>query len=131
MEDITFESWEQLPSLANADAKELAEACRFILDAKRGKDIAVIPVEGRSDITDCFVLSSANSGTHVRALADEVEFRMGQRGVHPLHTDSGDQRDWMVVDFGSVIVHVFNREAREFYHLDKLYAEPAGSAKED
>ena len=131
MEDITFENWEQLPSLADADAAELAEAIRYVLDAKRGKDIAVIPVTGRSDITDCFVLSSANSGTHVRALADEVEFRLGQRGVQPLHTDGGDQRDWMVVDFGTVIVHVFNREAREFYHLDKLYAAPKGADKED
>ena len=121
MEDITFENWESLPSLADADAAELAEAIRYVLDAKRGKDIAVIPVEGRSDITDCFVLSSANSGTHVRALAGEVEFRLGQRGVQPLHTDGGDQRDWMVVDYGAVIVHVFNKEAREFYHLDKLY----------
>ncbi|MBE6703577.1 MAG: ribosome silencing factor [Ruminococcaceae bacterium] len=131
MEDITFESWESLPPLTNADADELAEAIRYVLDAKRGKDIAVIPVEGRSDITDCFVLASANSGTHVRALADEVEFRMGQRGVQPLHTDGGDQRDWMVVDFGTVIVHIFNREAREFYHLDKLYAEPKSDAKEE
>ena len=133
MEDITFEKWETLPSLADADYAEIAEAVRFVLDAKRGKDIAVLPVVGHSDITDCFVLSSANSGTHVRSLADEVEFRLGQRGVTPLHTDGGDKRDWMVVDFGTVIVHVFDREAREFYHLDKLYADPAAglSAKED
>lgn len=133
MEDITFEKWETLPSLADADYGEIAEAVRFVLDAKRGKDIAVLPVSGRSDITDCFVLCSANSGTHVRSLIDEVEFRMGQRGVTPLHTDGGDKRDWMVVDFGTVIVHVFDREARDFYYLDKLYADPTAgaSAKED
>lgn len=131
MEDITFESWESLPSLADASPAELAEACRFVLDAKRGKDIAVIPVEGRSDITDCLVLASANSSTHVRSLAGEIEYRLGQRGVHPLHTDGGDKRDWMVVDFGTVMVHVFDREAREFYHLDKLYAEPKAPAKEE
>lgn len=126
MEDITFEKWETLPSLQDADFAAIAEAVRFVLDAKRGHDIAVLPVEGQSDITDCFVICTANSGTHVRALADEVEFRLGQRGVFPLHTDGGDKRDWIVVDFGTVIVHIFDREAREFYHLDKLYAEPAG-----
>lgn len=131
MEDITFESWESLPSLADAEYAEVAEAVRFVLDAKRGRDIAVLPVVGNSDITDCYVICSATSGTHVRALAGEVEFRMGQRGLTPLHTDGGDQRDWMVVDFGNVIVHIFDREAREFYHLDKLYADPAGSVKED
>lgn len=131
MEDITFEGWEALPSLADAEYAEVAEAVRFILDAKRGRDIAVLPVVGNSDITDCYVISSATSGTHVRALAGEIEFRMGQRGLTPLHTDGGDQRDWMVVDFGNVIVHIFDREAREFYHLDKLYANPEGIAKED
>ncbi len=131
MEDVTFENWESLPSLADAGYAELAEAVRFVLDAKRGRDIAVLPVAGHSDITDCFVLASATSSTHVRALANEVEFRLGQRGVTPLHTDGGDRRDWMVVDFGTVIVHVFDREAREFYHLDKLYAEPKRPAEED
>lgn len=131
MEDITFEGWESLPSLADSEYAEVAEAVRFVLDAKRGRDIAVLPVVGNSDVTDCYVICSANSGTHVRALAGEVEFRMGQRGLMPLHTDGGDQRDWMVLDFGNVIVHVFDREARDFYHLDKLYADPEGAAKED
>ena len=131
MEDVTFEGWEKLPSLADADADTLAEAVRFVLDAKRGRDIAVIPVAGRSDITDVVVISGATSSTHVRALANEVEFRLEQRGVSPLHTDGGDKRDWMVVDYGTVMVHVFDREAREFYHLDKLYAEPMAAAKED
>lgn len=125
MEDVTFEKWEELAPLTDASPAELAEAVRFVLDAKRGRDIAVIPVVGRSDITDCLVLASATSSTHVRALAGEVEYRLGQRGVQPLHTDGGDKRDWMVVDYGTVMVHVFDREAREFYHLDKLYAEPS------
>ena len=81
MEDVTFENWEALAPLADASPEELAEAIRFVLDAKRGRDIAVIPVVGRSDITDCLVLASATSSTHVRALAGEVEYRLGQRGV--------------------------------------------------
>lgn len=127
----TMENWANLPSLADATATELAEAIAFVLDSKKGREIAVIPVEGRSDITDCVVLCSATSGTHVRALADEVEYRIGQRGLAPLHTDGGDKRDWMVVDYGTVMVHVFDREAREFYHLDKLYANPTGVGTEE
>ena len=118
-----FENWENLPSLADADAATLAAVAADILDAKKGNHIAVIPVEGRSDITDCLVLATANSGPHVRALADELEYRLGQRGVHPLHTDGGDGRSWVVADYGTVMVHVFDREAREFYHLDKLYGD--------
>ena len=122
MEDITFENWEQLPSLADADAAELAEAIRYVLDAKRGKDIAVIPVEGRSDITDCFVLSSANSGTHVRALADEVEYKLKLAGAD-VRLEGNDSNEWKVIDCKDVIVHIFSTEAREFYKLDRLWAD--------
>ena len=118
-----FENWENLPSLADADAATLAEIAADILDAKKGSNIAVIPVEGRSDITDRLVLATASSGPHVRALADELAFRLGQRGVQPLHTDGGDGRSWVVADYGIIMVHVFDREAREFYHLDKLYGD--------
>lgn len=129
----TMENWAELPSLAEVEAQELAEVAAFVLDSKKGRDIAVIPVEGRSDITDFLVLASATSSTHVRALADEVEFRLGQRGVTPLHTDGGDHRSWIVVDYGTVMIHVFDREAREFYHLDKLYGdvEPTSPSEED
>ena len=122
MEEL-FESWEQQPSLADAAAAELAEACRYVLDMKKGGNIAVIRVEGRSDITDYLVLCSANSATHVSALSGELEYRLGQRGVQPLHTDGGNARNWQVVDYGTVMVHIFDREAREFYNLDKLYRE--------
>ena len=123
MEDLVFDNWAELPSLAEADSAELAEIAAAILDSKKGQNIAVIRVKERSDITDYLVLCSANSSTHVSALAGELEFRMGQRGVSPLHTDGGNARNWQVVDYGVVMVHVFDREAREFYNLDKLYRE--------
>ena len=132
MEEITLENWETLPPLTDADSEELAKAAVWVLDSKRGRDIAVLPVTGRSDITDCLVLVSATSGPHVRALAGELEHRMAQRGVHPLQTDGCDCRDWMVVDYGTLMVHIFNQETREFYHLDKLFANPdGGESRED
>ena len=119
----TMENWAERPSLAQADPRELAEAAALVLDAKKGRDIALISVQGRSDITDYLVLCTATSSTHVRALADELEFRLGQRGLHPIHTDGGNGRNWQVLDYATVMVHVFDREAREFYNLDKLYRE--------
>ena len=133
MEELVFDNWAELPSLEDASAAELAELAAAILDAKKGHEIAVICVQGRSDITDYLVLCSANSNTHVVALSGELEFRLGQRGVTPLHTDGGNARNWQVVDYGTVMVHIFDREAREFYNLDKLYREVATTApsKED
>ena len=61
-------------------------------------------------------------------LSGELEFRLDQRGVQPLHTDGGNARNWQVVDYGTVMVHIFDREAREFYNLDKLYREPLAAA---
>lgn len=133
MEELVFDNWAELPSLEDASAAELAELAAAILDAKKGHEIAVICVQGRSDITDYLVLCSANSNTHVVALSGELEFRLGQRGVTPLHTDGGNARNWQVVDYGTVMVHIFDREAREFYNLDKLYREVATTtpSKED
>ena len=130
MEEL-FENWADLPSLADAPAAELAEACRVVLDMKKGQNIAVIRVEGRSDITDYLVLCSANSGTHVAALSGELEFRLAQRGVTPLHTDGGNARNWQVVDYATVMVHIFDREARDFYNLDILYREVTAVTEED
>ena len=112
-----------LPSLADATAKELAEACRDVLDSKKATNLVILSVEGRSDITDYLVLATGGSGPHIKALADELEFRIGERGVHPLHADGLGTRSWQIVDYGTVMVHIFDRESREFFNLDKLYKE--------
>lgn len=116
-----FEMNEALPSLAGAPSLEIAMAARDALDAKKGNGITVLHVEKKSDITDYLVLATGNSNTHVKALCDEVEYRLALRGVLPLHEDREPRSNWQVVDFGSVMVHVFDAEARSFYNLDKLY----------
>ena len=114
---------EPLGSLADAHPVELAYACRDALDAKKATNVVVISVEGRSDITDYLVLATGGSGPHVKALADELEYRISLRDVHPLHTDGLQTRSWQIVDYGTVMVHIFDRESREFFNLDKLYKE--------
>ena len=112
-----------LPTLEDATPKELAEACREILDTKKATNVAVLSVVGRSDITDYLVLATGTSGPHVKALADELEYKLSLRNVHPLHADGVGTRSWQIVDFGTVMVHIFDRESREFFNLDKLYKE--------
>ena len=131
MNDELFENWAELPSLKDATTAEIAEAARAVLDAKKANDVAVIPVEGRSDITDCLVLATGNAGPHVKALAAEVEYRLSLRGLTPLHTDGFTTRSWQVVDYGTVMVHVFDQQTREFYNLDKLYKEPTPKANSE
>lgn len=109
--------------LADAEPKEIAEKAAEILDNKKGKDIKVLYVGDKTDISDYFVLVSGNSNTHIRTLADEVEYQLGLCSVPLLSYEGRGNGTWVLLDYGRVVVHVFSREAREFYNLDKLYRE--------
>ncbi len=114
---------EEIKSLVGATPKELAEAIAEILDNKKGKDVKIIEVGDKTIIADYFVLANGNTNTHVRALADEVEYKLSLAGVEPARIEGRDGNNWRVIDYSSVLVHVFDREAREFYNLDKLYTD--------
>ena len=122
MENFEYTA-EALPMLDNENAKELAEAIAEVLDSKKGKDIKVLHVEDKTVIAEYFVVCSGNTGTQVKALAGEVEYRIGLRGVEPYGVEERDNNSWLILDYSNVIVHVFSREAREFYNLDKLYTD--------
>ncbi len=113
-------------SLENASPEAIAEKIAEILDAKKGRDIKVLPITDRTDIADYFVIASGTSNTHIRTLADEVEYQMNLAGVSPMSYEGRGNNSWILIDYGCVVVHVFSREAREFYNLDKLYREKSG-----
>ena len=114
---------EKLPPLDAADAEAIAHAVFDVLDAKKARDIKVLRVEDQTVIADYFVICSGNSSTQVKSLGGEVEFKLGLREVDPLHFEGRDNNAWVVLDYGSVIVHIFSREARDFYKLEKLYGD--------
>ena len=117
------ENRQEIRSLANAEPEVLAGAIAEILDNKKANDVKVIKVGDKTIIADYFVLANGNTSTHVRSLADEVEYKLSEAGVSAIRSDGGSGSSWRVLDYASVIVHVFDREAREFYKLDKLYTE--------
>ena len=109
--------------LSGENSRELAEAIAEVLDSKKGRDIKVLHVEDKTVIAEYFVLCTGNSSTQIKGLAGEVEFRIGERGVTPYGVEGRDNNSWLILDYSNVIVHIFSRESREFYNLDKLYAE--------
>ncbi len=121
MNEINEMTTPTLPSLENADAKELAEAIAEVLDSKKGFDIEVIYVADKTVVAEYFVICSGNTSTHIKSLVDETEYKIGQRNLLPYHVEGKDNNAWIVMDYSHVIVHVFTREAREFYNLEKLY----------
>ena len=109
--------------LTEATPAELAEAIALFLDNKRGREIKIIDMNGKTDICDYMVLATGTSNTHVQTLGGEVEYEMSRRGIEPLHTEGRDGNTWMVLDYAHIMVHVFTRDTREFYNLDKLYGD--------
>ena len=96
------------------------------LNAKKGVDIEVIDVSGLTNIADWFILASGTSNIHVKTLVDEVEEQLKQeQGIDPKRVEGYPTAQWILMDYGDVIVHVFHPEAREFYSLERLYSEGA------
>ena len=100
-----------------------AEFIVSVLDAKKAKNIKLLHVEKQTVIADYFIICSGNSRTQIKSLADEVEYRMSAEGIEPMHVEGGRGDSWILLDYGSVIVHVFGNDTREFYDLEKLYDE--------
>ncbi len=92
------------------------------LDGKKARDIQVFQIDQISTLGDYLIIANGTSSTQVRALADEVEFKLSQAGCEPHHIE-GRATNWYLLDYQSVMVHIFDKEAREFYHLDRLWAD--------
>ena len=105
-------------------AKETALAASKFLDDKKGMDVTVLEVGSQTVLADYFVLATGTSNTHVRALADEVEFRLHEEyGISPNHVEGKSGNMWMLLDYGSVVIHIFTREGRDFYKLERLWSD--------
>ncbi|MBQ8081931.1 MAG: ribosome silencing factor [Clostridia bacterium] len=101
----------------------LAKSIAKILDDKKAYDIVALNVGQLTVITDYMVIASGRNVLQTRALADEVDDKMAEMGV-PLRTREGYQEGrWIVLDYGTVLVHIFHPEAREFYHLERLWSD--------
>ena len=107
--------------LTHTEPLELAKEIINILYNKKAHNIKLLHVKDQTTITDYFVICTGNSRTQIRALADEIEYKLSAYNVTPKHTEGADTGVWVLQDYGSVIVHIFNNESREFYKLDKLY----------
>lgn len=102
---------------------QIAKQAVKALDSKKAQEIKLLKVTDLTVLADYFVIATGTSSTHVRALADEVDHALTEQGLRPSHVEGSRTRDWILLDFGAVVVHVFSAEAREFYALDRLWAD--------
>ena len=104
-------------------AKELALKAAKILDERLAKELSVIDVSGVTEIAEFFVIATGTSSTHVKALCDEVEFKLKQEGIVPDHIEGHNAKNWIVMDYSCVVVHIFDTEAHSYYDLERLWAD--------
>lgn len=105
-------------------ALELAQKIVAILDDKKAQQIKLLKVADVTVLSEYFVLCNGTSTTQIKALAGEVEGKLKEeQGIMPLRTEGYQAGNWIVLDYGSVIVHVFHTEMRDFYQLERLWAD--------
>ena len=104
-------------------ANEVALAVTKALDEKKGIDIKLLKIDKVSSLADYFVICTGTVNTHVKTLCDYAEYTMEQLGEPMLGREGHRGNSWELLDFGSVVVHVFTDEARKFYDLERLWAD--------
>ena len=104
-------------------AKEVALEVTKALDAKKGMDIKLLRINEVSSLADYFLICTGTSNTHVKTLCDYAEYTMEQLGEPMLGREGHRGNSWELLDYGSVVVHVFTEEARKFYDLERLWAD--------
>ena len=104
-------------------AKEVAYEVTKALDSKKGMDIKLLRIDEVSSLADYFLICTGTSNTHVKTLCDYAEYTLEQLGEKLLGREGHRGNSWELLDFGSVVVHVFTEEAREFYALERLWAD--------
>lgn len=104
------------------ESNELVQKIVKALDDKKANDIVIIKIDEQTIVADYFVIATATSNTHLRALSDEVEFQLEQSGVKADHTE-GRATGWMLLQYSGIVVHLFLEDARQYYNLERLWAD--------
>ncbi len=93
------------------------------LSQKKGEDITLIDVAHLTILADYFIIATGRSTTHVKSICDEMILEMSKQGIHPTRKEGYNEGRWIVVDFQNVLVHIFHKDEREFYNIERLWVD--------
>ncbi|MGN6461444.1 MAG: ribosome silencing factor [Pseudolabrys sp.] len=113
--------------MAAEDLRAAQETLRIVLkslDDMKAEDNVTIDLAGKTSIGDYMVVSSGRSQRHVASIADEITRNLKKAGRHGVHSEGKQTADWVLIDAGDVIVHVFRPEIRAFYNIEKMWSQP-------
>lgn len=99
------------------------EIIKKACEDKKGMDVQILNIGKMSSIAEYFVIVSGNSSTQVSAIADEVEDKMAEAGFEPTNKEGRNSMRWILLDFDDIIVHVFHRDERDYYNIERLWSD--------
>ena len=105
------------------DTKQFAKKIAGLIFEKKGYDVTLIELTDIASFADYFVICSADSDTQVKAIADEIDGRLRDEGIKCWHREGYQALNWVLLDYVDVVVHVFKKETREFYNLERLWGD--------
>jgi ribosome-associated protein len=111
------------PHGSPVNPRQLAERCARVLYERKAEDVRVLDLRKLAGVADFFVIATGVSNTHVRALADHLEEEMKEVGTRPWHVEGYEAERWILLDYVSVVVHVFQPRTREYYMLERLWGD--------
>lgn len=113
------------------ESKEMAKLAIEALEDKKAEDIRLINIAEISVLGDYFIIASGSNRSQIQALADNVQEKLGRAGVMTKTVEGYDTANWVLMDFGDIIVHVFDKENRLFYNLERIWRDGKLMEKED
>ncbi len=105
------------------DSKDLAYRITGFIFNKKGYDVRILDLRNLASFTDFFVICSADSDIQVKAIADEIDKQLRDEGIKSWHIEGYRALNWVLVDYVDVVVHIFKKDARDFYKLEKLWGD--------
>lgn len=105
------------------ESSELQQHIVEAIDDAKGQNIRVMDVRDISDVTDYMIVASGTSSRHVSSVAHRVNDALRERGIKPLGMEGQGTGEWVLIDFGDVVVHIMRPETRDFYNLEKLWGD--------
>jgi ribosome-associated protein len=113
------------------DSKDLAYQVTELIFAKKGYDVKILDLQKIITFTDYFIICSADSDTQVKAIADEVDKSLRDAGIKYWHKEGYSALSWVLIDYVDVVVHIFKKDARAYYNLEKLWGDAPVTDVED
>ena len=104
-----------------AEIKECVSIAKNAIEEKKGSDVKVLNISKISPLADYFVLATGNNINQLHAMADEVTEKLYEVGVHPKQTEGYNTGNWILIDYGDFMIHLFSPESREYYNIDRIW----------